>query len=587
MAHLIPQTLDTNAPMSEQLVFEAFKQLPDSFTVMSDVPVGLFGRPQADLRQIDFLILHQQMGILVVEVKGGGIKTEFGTWWTQPRGSSSWNELSRSPFKQAADQRYVLQRFLSEKLKINRTSFAHAVALPGALVSGDLGPDAPREQILDIEDLKDPLEALRRVRQSWGTCGPISPDLIDKASSLLRPSFTLEVVTAAGAAETGIALERETRRQSFMVESQVASYRELLSSDRVVVVGGAGTGKTVIAAKLGAQMSTTSARTLIMCHRPGVQSFLCTQLGMKSTQRQFDAKSNDSLQVTSWPRLANAIARDTDRQSVNALTPDLSEVFLEYRDFLSSTFDVLIIDEGQEFTEEQVEALTWLMSEPATSPLYIFADPFQHSGIFSTPTRDRIEKNITYRWAPPKGFQTVMLTSNCRNSNQVSELSSRFYPGPAPKPNVDGPAPIFRRAQKNSVVFEAMKLISLLIRVDGFRSNQILLVVIGIHSTSIERAAGKAGITLVAIDKLFRFPLTSRDLRVMWGRPDDVQGLEADVVVVAYAHDASQSVTAREMYIASSRCKSSLYIVSDLSEESIRSLGVPSEMQLEMEAAEG
>jgi hypothetical protein len=387
MAQIIPKNLPPGAEMSERRVFESFSSLGDSWTVMWDVPIGLFGRPTADLRQIDFLLLHEHLGIIVVEVKGGAIKVENGSWWTQPRGSTEWISLARSPFEQVADQRFTLQRYFSGQLTVDRRSFAHAVAFPAMKVPGDLGPDAPRGLILDLEDLKTPAAALRRVRQQFGDCSGLKRDYLEKIVAQLKPSFTMTVVSAALAAETTASLERETRRQASMVQNQVEVYKTLLSTDRVVVLGGAGTGKTVIAAELAKQLSAVGSRTLLLCHRPSVQSFLHTLLQIPPTRRHFDGDAADLLQVTSWGRLARAVQEAL--VATNEPAGDFAEEFFEYRDRLAKPFDAIVVDEGQEFTKGQIEALTWLLADPNNSPLYIFADPFQHSGLYSTPTRER------------------------------------------------------------------------------------------------------------------------------------------------------------------------------------------------------
>ena len=73
MARLYPQAGPTEAPSSERAVFDAFRSLPDSYSVLWDVPVGLFGKPRANLRQIDVLVIHEHLGIIVIEVKGGDL----------------------------------------------------------------------------------------------------------------------------------------------------------------------------------------------------------------------------------------------------------------------------------------------------------------------------------------------------------------------------------------------------------------------------------------------------------------------------------------------------------------------------------
>jgi hypothetical protein len=579
LAHLIPEALPATADMSERLVFESFSQLGETWTVMWDVPVGQFGRPKAGLRQIDFLLLNEYLGVLIVEVKGGAVKAEAGEWFTQPRGSTQWKKLQQSPFKQAADQRYTLQRYLTDHLHIDRRSFAHAVALPATKVDGPLGPDAPRELILDVTDLRNPAASLRRVRDHWGECPTLSAGTVEATVARLRPSFIMTVVAAASAAEAAAGIERETRRQTEMVESQVRAYKALLSSDRVVVLGGAGTGKTVIAAKLARQLSSTGSRTLLLCHRAGVHAFLSNLLGQRSPQRVFDGDSDQALHVSAWSRLVNGVAARLGGSSMGAASSNLADWLLEYRESLAEPFDALVIDEGQEFTHDQIEALSWLLKDPDRSPLYIFADPFQHSGIFTTSTTDRRNKNVTYQWMPPIGASPVMLTTNCRNSSQIAEVAARFYPDTTPTPIVDGPAPTFHTVEGTRVLAETFQLVKRLLGRDGFQANQLLVVPIDAERHDVEQAAKKAGVSVVAIDQVHRFPLTPKDLRVAWGNADDVQGLEADVAIVAYRHRQNADVDElmrwlpREIYIATSRGRTTLHFVTDLEETDVLAMG--------------
>lgn len=574
MARVMPDVLPDGAVASERAVVDAFRRLPDSWTVLYDVPVGLFGRPSANLRQIDVLLLHERLGIIVVEVKGGEIKVDSGDWYTKPRNSSEWKPLQRSPFAQAADQRFALQRYLGRSKGLPGSAFCHAVAFPGCDVTSDLGPDAPRQLALGMADLRDPTAALHAVRAHWGDTPGISARVLDDVVSELRPTFEMTVLSATAAAVTADGLERETRRQVEMVGSQVRAYHELLSSDRVVVLGGAGTGKTVIAGELAKQMTGTGSRVLLACHRAGVQSFLQTLLKLPATQRAYDGTAPGALHVASWPRIASAVAKAAGRPHVAAQDEHLDEHFLAFRDRLEQPYDVLIIDEAQEFTPRQVEAMTWLLSDPDSSAVHLFADPFQHSGLFSTATRDRLEKNIRYRWTPPPDMQAVMLTMNCRNSTPVAALASEFYPDDAPRAVVDAQPPVFHTVAAASVAAELFRLVSGLIEEEGFLANQLLVVLIGMSFKDVQRAAAHAGVATVPVEDLYRFPLTPKDLRVAAGPPDTVQGLEADVVVVGYAHRSGLRGTLREMYIATTRARTLLHVVSDLTREELVALEV-------------
>lgn len=574
MARLIPQHVE-GSPRSENIVIDALRSLDDTWTILWDVPVGLFGKPSADLRQIDVLLLHPHAGLLILEVKGGEIRCDRGDWYTRPRfASSQWIKLKRSPFKQVADARYTLERFLQDKLRVPRRAFGHAVVFPGASVTTDLGPDAPRALVLDADDLRAPERALRRAASAWGEDRRIDPTLLEEVVELLRPSFQLTVLASSAAAETRDQLERETHRQAEMVKSQVEAYRRLLASERVVTIGGAGTGKTVIAARLASQLAFTGTRTLLLCHRAGVQSFIHTLMKTPVAARSAGAVRADDLVVASWTALEREVARALGRTNVSARDPQLGDYFLEFRDVhLPAPFDAVVVDEGQEFSAVQLEALTWLLDDPEKSPFYVFADPYQHSGLFTTATKDRLDRKITFQWEPPVGSEKILLTTNCRNSKPIAQLAANFYPEDAPRALVSGPVPQFHLSSSEKVAAAAARLLQQLVDREGFRPSQLMLIVVTGGMVQADRALRGVGLRTASVGKLFRFPLTTKDARIVVATPDDAQGLEADAVVVMHSGSDLQHLLDRDLYVAMSRARSVLHVVSPLpSEEFLRSV---------------
>jgi hypothetical protein len=579
MARLLSEDLPSTAPWSERRVYEALAALGDSWTVLWNVPVGVFGTPRPGLRQIDFLLLHERIGAIVLEVKGGEISVEDGRWYTRPHASGRLKALDRSPFEQVADQRYTLQRYLADRMSWRSRDFGHAVCFPASVVGDEgLGPDAPRDLILDVNDLKQPGAAVSRVARAWGMDRQHSHADVDGTVSLLRPSGRLRIVMAHAAEKTLGGLERETRRQVDMVQSQVEVYRELLRTSRACVVGGAGTGKTVIACERARQLRDVGARTLLLCHRSVVRSFMATVLDLPHADRQFDPDGGKLLQVVHWPALLNGLAARTESPAPTMDSQSALEWFLAARESLPAPYDAIVVDEGQEFTSRHFEALEWLLDDPDTSPMYVFADPFQHSGLLSTPSaEDRRNLAGRYRWSSPLGEAAILpLTINCRNSAEIADVAYGFYPFDAPKAIVHGLQPQFIRAREQQEITkrtlqEAVRLVA----DEGFSRNQILLVFSGIPHDLVLRHAGKLGVELAFAEQLYRFPLTPRDVRFVMGPPDAVQGLEADVVVVGLWSKKELGIgELRDAYIAASRARSVLIAVSPYDEGALRSMAL-------------
>lgn len=573
MAVLLPAQLPPDAPRSEQTVFNSFETLSNDWIVLWSIPIKRFEPRRRGMNEIDFVLLHADLGVFVIEVKGGEIKAENGAWFTRPFGSQDWHALNRSPFAQATDEHFALARYLSDRrgIEIPKNAIVHAVAFPSVTVRGDMGPDAPRSLILDSADLESPEFALRRIRAEFGTLQKLTPSVIATIKKELVPTLEMTVLSSSTAAATIKELERETRRQAQMVNDQAVAYRAMLAQERAFVIGGAGTGKTVIAAKVARDFELAGVRTLLLCHRAGVQSFLQTLLETPLSGRKFNAESNELLQVSSWTGVARAVAAGLKRTSVSVTDANLPDIFFEFRDHLSSPYGAIIIDEGQEFTPLQLDSLKWILDDPDTSPMYIFADPFQHSGLFSTSAIDRANRKVSFKWMPPAGSQVFSLSTNCRNSSQIAEVSAQFYPHGAPVPLVDGPSPIFHTTNTSEIAMRSLRLAQRLVQDQGFRPSQILIVAIGVSLSDLEKAALRIGQPTAQVDKAFRFPLTSKDVRIAIGRPDEVQGLEADVVILAFSGDET-TASAREVYIAASRARGLLHVVSNQSRERIAAI---------------
>jgi len=555
---MYPAEVTPDAPHSERRVHEVFSSLPDDWHVLWDVPFGLFGRPRFGQRQIDFVLLHEKEGIVVIEVKGGGIRVEHGEWFTKPL-NDDWTPLGRSPFAQVSDAGGELSRYLSRELQIDRGCFARGVAFPDVCVSGPLAPDAPREIILDLDDLKRPASALHRICQKWGS-NSLPPGALKKVIDLLRPSAEITVLGVTEVNSAAKEVERETRRQVAMLDDQLLVYSELLREERAIVLGGAGTGKTVMEVERAKQAVRTGSRTLLLCHRSSVRSFIVTLLGQNRERRGYDPSDAEPLDVATWQELERFAPPG----------PTLADRFLALRERVG-TYGTLVIDEGQEFGAGHLEALSWLLDDPEHSPLYLFADPFQFSGlhIFGAPGQasvKRREMRGRFRWKPPFEGPTIVLSTNCRNTEPIASLANVFNPNDHARAVIQGPQPTIVTTVDRSPLDATFAQAAQLIQRQGFRPNQLLVVIVGSAVKDAMTVAGRMKLLLYDAKDVFRFPLTPKDVRIVVGTPDSVQGLEADVCLISYHHDRHDAVTVRDLYIAISRARACLYVIADCSE---------------------
>ena len=134
--------------------------------------------------ETDFLILIPDVGVAVLEVKGGVVSYENGQWLTTSKGTSR----RISPVEQARKAKHALRRFLDRSPEwhqgLIRTQWF--VVMPFTEVKGDMGSEGAREQLFGSSDLDDLLPRIRRsLASTLNNDLPPSADDLELALTLL------------------------------------------------------------------------------------------------------------------------------------------------------------------------------------------------------------------------------------------------------------------------------------------------------------------------------------------------------------------------------------------------------------------
>src|SRR5215469_3997220 len=122
MVHYIGMSINA-VPDSEAKVAQALSSLNENWTVMHNVTWQSIRAGREGDGEADFVLLHPKYGMIVLEVKGGGIETANGLWTTQNR----YGETSpiKNPFDQAKDSKYALSEYLKDRLGPLPLHYAH------------------------------------------------------------------------------------------------------------------------------------------------------------------------------------------------------------------------------------------------------------------------------------------------------------------------------------------------------------------------------------------------------------------------------------------------------------------------------
>lgn len=428
MAICIPpaEAFESNSAAEKRLYDALSIELDDSYLVLHSV--AWIAKPKGEGPrdgEVDFLICHPRLGLLVVEVKGGRIDLNYAERrWTSTDRHGEVHPI-HNPIEQARRGKYGIIEKLAEnpqwvKLGIGRVLIGHAAFFPDVDDAQRLkGPDAPAEIIGGRRDLN----ALTLwVEQAFGywTSDPgskrTSPPGI-RGVEMVRKIFA-RVATASPLLSARLA--DEERERIALTARQAVILDHLSRQRRVMVAGGAGTGKTLIAREKAVRTAQQGLRTLLVCYNRGLADHLREQCA-----------GIDRLDVASFHQLCR---RWIDKAKLELNRDLLAEVRRDYTlgneydhhqpiamalavDLFGPQYDAIVVDEAQDFGDEFWLPIELLLSDTDQAQLYIFLD----------------ENQDIYRRsaAIPIPGEPMVLDRNCRNTSQIHAAAYRYYKGGA------------------------------------------------------------------------------------------------------------------------------------------------------------
>lgn len=218
--------------------------------------------------EIDFLVLIKG-AVLIVEVKGGGIVQRDRKWWTVTRRGDS-HLLKESPMKQAQDAGFALQEILSEE-NMGWYPWEALVITPDVKdIPGSAEWKSTHWLTGDDMTSKGLADALRKVLNDVDQ----PPQTRRRASdSDLRKQFYKDFTRLPSIdSSTGRVLEQQHR--ATVEQARILAIST--ENDRIIVKGGAGTGKTLVAAELAKQEAALGKTALLTFRSPSLRTVMET-----------------------------------------------------------------------------------------------------------------------------------------------------------------------------------------------------------------------------------------------------------------------------------------------------------------------
>lgn len=406
----LPESLLLDPKRSaERAVYTALSQLSAPFVIFYSVS-WLSRSPNSDAQdgEADFVVAHPDLGLLVLEVKGGSIQYDAptGIWTSRNRAGEIFT--IKDPVAQARTNKYALLKKLQElpHWPSQWLTIGHAVAFPDVYTHPvQLRPDLPLEIILDRASLENLEDAIRRAfafyHSADGRNGALRPDRLQILTDLLAKSFQLRT-------PLGVELAYEDARLIELTEQQMRVLDLLSYQRRAAIQGCAGSGKTMLALEKARRLAAEGFEVLLACFNVPLARYLAEH-------------APDGVNVFHFHGLCEALIKEAGLKEIPPRDPEiyyskfLPDLMLEAVEILGSRFDAIIVDEGQDFIESWWLALSELLNDPANGILYVFFDDNQnlYRGVECIP--GLID-------SPP-----FSLFENCRNTQEIHRLVASFH----------------------------------------------------------------------------------------------------------------------------------------------------------------
>lgn len=373
MARMIPARgpQDTDS-RGEEKIYDLLKQgLPDEFTVIHSFPwlasdVKKIDPKYAPTGEIDFLIIHESLGLLTLEVKGGVQRVEDGLFIYVRTGGSN-NHL-----QQMRKNMHGLAQWLGSGSELY-LRIGYGLIVPDSVfgedakIPGFVDPTVTPHQSLLIDRMSMDASALAdRIRQLmayWKKTlnNPVlGADRTTRLIDALCPTYD-------GTPTWGNRVEYDNRIWLRLTQEQASVVHTVMAQTCMVVTGWPGTGKTLIAIEIARRNIIQGKRVLILTFNKLLVNYLRREVDCGTTSK-----------VVSWHGFCSAFARMLGRQSEETEKwreqGCLEDLQAALEQGLVPDFDVLILDEAQALRPEWFSCLA---SHFAGKPIIAFCDETQ------------------------------------------------------------------------------------------------------------------------------------------------------------------------------------------------------------------
>jgi len=510
-------------PTNSRAELRVFNKLRESFvndfSYVAFHSLNLTKHKTKRFGEADFVIISK-FGVFVFEVKGGGIKHNIGKWFTTNRNNET--HPIQDPFRQAETALHAINKEISEsnKFPLLKLSIGYGVIFPD-VEWNTIGSEWDRHTICDLKNFKNFEEWLSQFFKYWqsksANKNQLSSQNITDLKNYLRPDFELIEPLHEK-------LSRIEDNVVKLTEDQYSCLNTVAANEKVLCSGGAGTGKTFIAAELARRFGDADKNIVFICKSNWLRRYLETRI------------HNEYVTIS----------------TIDSASVDMRRAGIH-------SYDIVIVDEGQDlFDFDDIEVLdTLLKGGLEKGEWYIFHDVNNQSGLFSETKMEVLDYLKSFN--PAK----IPLTTNCRNTEIIlKKVQDSLHLDMGNKGTGLGPE-IHEFIVESENVGNTLNDEIILLLKEGISPDSItILSPLSYESSSVSSLPEKLLEKIIKLDdySIRSFPVHG----ISFSEIRDFKGLENEVIIVIdleVPQEINKIENKAQHYVAMSRARGLLCVI--------------------------
>lgn len=550
MARMIPSTIDRTDPRrkGEYMVFDWLSNPAIPGVCFYSLPQEK--HPHKLIGEVDFLYICEK-GMLCIEVKGGiDIYRTERKWYSVNKRNVA-NEI-HDPFEQSRGCMFALKKLLKDTYGKNsneaKLQTACCVVFPECIAKCK-GEGVTLETMYDnrfnlnefptfLEKSIEYWAELEKEKHNGIGSNPLSVKQIKQMVDLLQADF-------GSIPSMKLEIQHVEDQMLQLSEEQMDVIEDMNENRRVLVQGGAGTGKSLLAIEKARRALASGKSVLYLCYNRNMAQYALMNLPAES----------DELKVcTIHSLLGSYMSGDVSEMQLDELISNYHKSHTP----IDRIFDVLVVDEGQDLMYDYVwETIDPFLNQGIESGEWIvFTDPNQ--SIFTDNSDYKTGLEYLKEFCAPTIWT---LRKNWRNTAQIGRKTTRLTLVPLAKHmKIDGPNVVVRKVEGTKDLQKQLKKdISAVLSGGTPSKNIVILSPKRKQNSAIADLTKMHNMDVLEVRNLYE----RKDNQINYFTAQSYKGLESSVVFYIDVNGFKSDMNRKMNYVAMSRARALLYMYVD------------------------